>query len=173
MMQVKKLLLVHTATDTADLICDFITYSSDHSSICGGIKNAFDNIEKTTQHCNCINRFEKCDEHDHINFEVSRCMDYVHIYINISIASVIFDWELFFRNINIYTFGKGFCDCGVIPNEITFVYDVGVTNYHENCVQYICTLCESDNHICSSNVVYDDGPVHLTLNIETMILSII
>ena len=175
-VHIKKILLIHTATDTANLICSFITYSSDHGIICDGIKNAFDNIEKTAMHGKECELCENCRDSEEylqcLRCYPSCCCDYYDIYINIPITSVIVDWKLLFHVNN------NLCDCNIIPVELEFTrhpYWI-CNNTCDECVRYMCSLCGYGNHICSINITYNDGPVHLTLGTDgknNIILSII
>ena len=186
MEQINEILLIHTAPDTADLICKFITYSSHHDSFYDGIENALSNIEKTTKHCDECDDCKGCMECEHsencINCNTCSHCDCYYICINIPIASVIFDWKLLFIDIikinRSSEIGECSCNCNVIPDSIKFVlHPHWAIDMCDDCVLYVCPMCENDNHICSFNVSYNDGPVHLTLNYmgsgENIILSII
>ena len=190
-----QVLLIHTAQDTADLICKFIKYSSHYDTICGGIKNAFDNIEEIMYHCEECEQCDECDgckkceEHK----ECSNCggvcgtcsfcgPDFVYATIEIPISFVIFDWKVLFHGISKLqegVFAKvKLCGCDVIPDNIMFNRDTfWLENEREEYVQYDCPRCERRNYICSSNIIYDDGAVHIESYYkkgeDTIVLSII
>ena len=187
MEQINELLLIHTSSDTSNLICEFITYSSHHDSLYDGIENALSNIEKTTKHCDECDDCKGCTECEHsencINCDTCKiCKDYL-TYIQIPIAFVILDWKLLFLDIikinKLNHTRNGSCDCNVIPDKIAFVRTGSwLRDPCKKCVIYMCRRCGSANHICSINASYNDGPVHLTLTYmkekgDPIIISII
>ena len=185
MEPIKEILVMHTAQDTANLICEFIKYSYHHDVICGGIKNALDNIYKTTKQCrecaNCGGCRYDCEYCNDIEYCTEGCdgcdgcarnstCNFYNIRIVIPVIFVICDWELLFRdicNINMLrASGVSFCGCSVIPDKIMFARRPHWinTNMCAECMYYVCPLCKQTKHVCSLNIIYNDGPVHLTLN---------
>ena len=192
MEQINAILLIHTASDTADLICDFITYSEEHNILCNGIKNALDNIEKITKHCEHREDYEECEEcegckeceHRENCINCDTCINCTNniIIIGIPVISVLFNWKLLFHDITklnrLHVFDARSCSCNVIPDEILFVRQgMRAINLSKNDICYICPLCLHNNFICTSNIIYNDGPIHITISYtgegQRTILSII
>ena len=167
-IHIKKILLDHTETDTVNLICSFITYSSHH----GVIYNDNNVFDKTTPHCILCDDCEGCKSYEYyINCDTCH---YCYTTINIPIIVVIFDWKLFFcRKLNYIN--DTMCNCGAIPNCISLVRDgIGIT--YKFSMSYNCSSCEYYNIIGLLNIIYDDGPIYLVVNCmgeRNLILSII